>query len=94
MTNVKTQLMFRCNQKTESVQQIYEGGEFSNRKLGGVKLSPLIPHEKDPNHAAMKEFYSYTPGGLIEFVTINEAALEQFEPGKDYLVTIEPAPEI
>lgn len=40
-----------------------------------------------------KEWSRYTPSGRIEMQIDNPAAAEQFEIGKDYLVTFEPAPE-
>ena len=35
-------------------------------------------------------FGKYTPSGKIEMIVKNDAASEQFIPGKEYLVTFEP----
>lgn len=38
-----------------------------------------------------KRFFQATPGGQIAFYTVNEAALNQFEQGKEYYVDFTPA---
>ena len=38
-----------------------------------------------------EKFYKYTPGGQLLLSTINAAAMEQFEVGKEYFVDISPA---
>lgn len=84
---VKTRLMFRC---TEIITRHNAWG--SPVTTGEVRLAPYIPKEDDPNYKAMKEFYSYTPGGEIKFNTINDQALAMFEVGKDYVIDISVAP--
>lgn len=54
--------------------------------IGGVKLSPVVTGS-DENNA----FFEATPSGQIQFGTINEAVLAEFEPGKSYYVDISPA---
>jgi len=46
-----------------------------------IKLSPVMS-DSDEN----KEFYKYKPSGSIELGTVNEAAAENFEIGKEYYV--------
>jgi hypothetical protein len=46
-----------------------------------ITLSPVYSGS-DEN----KEFWKWTPGGSIQFYTINEKAAEQFELGKEYYV--------
>jgi hypothetical protein len=38
-----------------------------------------------------KKFFQATPGGQIAFYTVNQAALDQFEQGKEYYVDFTPA---
>jgi hypothetical protein len=40
-----------------------------------------------------KRFFQYTPGGLVQFYTINKEAAAQFTVGKEYYVDISPAGE-
>jgi hypothetical protein len=54
--------------------------------IGSVKLNP-VTGGSDEN----KSFYEATPGGSIEFSTINEAALKSLPVGAEVYVTIEVA---
>ena len=38
-----------------------------------------------------KEFFKYTPGGMVYFNVLNEAAAANFEVGKEYYVDFSPA---
>jgi len=80
-----TRLRFRCQHKGTNI------GYGENKFVGTVKLGPVMPDQNDPAYEEMKQFYTYTPGGQIEFATINERALAEFEVGKDYYITLEPA---
>lgn len=54
--------------------------EFASGK-GGVELFPVSSGSEEN-----KQFYSWTPGGRIELVTINPDVVQFFEPGKEYYV--------
>jgi hypothetical protein len=70
---------FKCNSK-ESLNP----GE---PELGGtVKLEPVYSGSQEN-----EQFYKWTPGGQIVLSTINESALNQFEPGREYYVDFTPA---
>ena len=79
----KVKLRFRCQHKGEQV------GYGDQKKVGTVKLSPVYAPEGSSEHPEMKAFYNATPSGQIEFATINERALAEFEVGQDYYVTLE-----
>lgn len=53
------------------------------RQVGGgsVVLQPVTSGSPDN-----EQFYKYTPSGRIELSTVNEAALGQFEPGKQFYI--------
>ena len=53
---------------------------------GTVRLSPVIN-----GSAENEQFYKYTPGGNLILSTINQAAFDQFEVGKEYYVDVSPA---
>ena len=36
-------------------------------------------------------FFKWTPGGVLDFNTINAAAASQYEEGKEYYLDISPA---
>ena len=38
-----------------------------------------------------KEFFKHTPGGQLIMYCVNEAALAQFEPGKEYYLDFSPS---
>ena len=52
--------------------------------LGSVKLSPVTGGSEEN-----KAFYEATPGGSIDFSTINEAALKELPVGAEVYVTLE-----
>lgn len=76
--NVK--LKFKVTQQT---QQATWNGPGT---IGSVKLNP-VTSGSDEN----KKFYEATPGGSIEFSTINEAALKALPVGAEVYVTLEVA---
>lgn len=83
---VIARLLFSCTEKT-----VRKGYGTTAEPLGGVKLGPIYPHhvsDDDSLKAEISAFYAYTPAGAIEFSTINEVALAQFEPGEAYEVVI------
>lgn len=82
---MKAQLLFSVTERRENVSAP------GNPKMGGLKLGPIYPREEHPMYDEMKKFYAYTPGGQIDFSTVNEAVLEAFPPGTICRITIEPA---
>lgn len=78
-------LRFRCNHKGVN------SGWGEHKTVGTVKLSPYMPQPNEPAYEESKEFFAATPGGQVEFATINEQALAQFEVGRDYYIIVEPA---
>lgn len=80
---MKVRLLFKCHHKGEQI------GYGVNKKVGSVKLGPFVPGNDDPAQAEVKAFYDATPSGQIEFATINETALAEFEVGAEYYITIE-----
>ena len=70
----------RAKMKCESVTAANDG-------VGGsVQLSPVIS-----GSAENEQFYKYTPGGQLLLGTINQAAFDQFEQGKEYYVDVSPS---
>lgn len=51
-----------------------------------VRLTPVTGDSEEN-----KKFWKWTPTGSIEFGTINDEAVKQFEPGKEYYVDFTPA---
>lgn len=84
---MKATLMFHVTERRENVSGV--GGV----KMGGLKLGPIYPKEGHALYSEMKNFYSYTPGGQIDFSTVNEAVLDSFPPGTICRITIEPYTE-
>jgi len=78
---MKVRLKVVCHELTKRTHW-----DRSKGFLGGVKLSPVTGVSEEN-----KQFFEATPTGKIEFETINEAALAEFEPGGEYYVTIEKA---
>lgn len=76
-------LLFRVHFKGEQT------GYGKNKKVGTVKLGPVYPQEGTDDSAEVKTFYEATPSGGLEFGTINEAALAQFNVGDDFYITLE-----
>jgi hypothetical protein len=40
-----------------------------------------------------EEFFKWTPGGSLDFYSVNDAASAQFETGKEYFIDISPVVE-
>jgi hypothetical protein len=70
--------MVRCKFKCDHVM-LYESG-------AAIKLTPVTTGSEEN-----KEFYHYTPGGMMALETINLEAAKQFVPGKEYLIFIDEA---
>lgn len=70
---------FRCELNTK---QDFGNGET----VHNIRLSPVVDGSEEN-----KKFYAATPGGNIQLNTVNAAAAEQFEEGKEYYVTFEKA---
>jgi hypothetical protein len=71
---------FRCHLK-----EVYDAG--TEREAATIKMSPVYGESSEN-----KAFYKYTPGGEINFYTINKAAADQIEQGKEYYIDIVEAP--
>lgn len=70
----------RAKMRCENVESSADG-------IGGtVTLRPVV--DGSPEN---KEFYRYTPSGQLVLSTINDAALVQFEEGKEFYVDVTPA---
>ena len=54
--------------------------------IGSVRLNPVTDRRDEK-----KSFYEATPGGSIEFSTINEAALKSLPIGAEVYVTLDVA---
>jgi hypothetical protein len=54
----------------------------------GVNLSFGPVYNGSPENQA---FFKATPGGTISFYTVNKAAADRFEHGKEYYVDFSPA---
>ncbi len=52
-----------------------------------IKLYPVSSGSQEN-----KDFYKWTPGGVIELGTINAKAAAEFEEGKEFYVDFTPAP--
>jgi len=65
-------------------QRITEQGE-----VWSLKMAPVYPNN-DPNHEN-SVFWAYSPGGTFELQTINRAAAERLELGREYYIDITPA---
>lgn len=53
---------------------------------GDVRLFPVMSGSEEND-----SFYKYTPGGSLHLSTINQAAFDHFEVGKEYYIDIKPA---
>lgn len=71
--------MVRAKFKVSSITE-YEGGS------SGIKLTPVC-NGSDEN----KQFWKYTPSGMIELNSTNTEAVKQFEVGKEYYIDFNPA---
>lgn len=57
-----------------------------------VKLQPYMPAKDDPHYEEIQAFYEATPTGGFEATIKNALAAEQFQPGQDFYITLEPVP--
>lgn len=69
----------RAKMKVESIEMSSGGG-------GAVILRPVTS-----GSAENESFFKYTPSGSLHLSTINEAAISQFELGKEFYVDLSPA---
>ncbi len=51
--------------------------------IGSVELIPVASGSEENQN-----FFKWTPWGKIEIGSINEEALKQFQPGKEYYIDI------
>ncbi len=59
-----------------------------------VKLNAVYTHdEQDPHYEEIKAFFEATPSGVFEATIKNDRAAEQFQPGLEFYVSLEPVPE-
>lgn len=58
------------------------------QKVGSVKLNPVTSGSEEN-----KAFYQYTPSGMVEFATINEAALEALPLGAEVYIDLTVVPK-
>ena len=77
---MKVLLKFKVTQQSQ--QAAWNGPGL----IGSVKLNP-VTNGSDEN----KKFFEATPGGQIEFSTVNEAALKALPIGAEVYVTLEVA---
>jgi len=82
---MKVKLKFKVVEQTQRQNWYGVGGPT----IGSVKLSPVSGSgdASDEN----KKFYEATPGGSIEFATVNNAALQALPVGAEVYVTLEVA---
>lgn len=59
--------------------------------LGKTKTVAMTPVVGGADNAENDRFWEYTPGGKLELSTINAAAADQFEVGKEYYLDFTPA---
>jgi hypothetical protein len=74
-----TRAKFVCASKSDN-------GQTGENKGFTVSLNPVTS-----GSAENEEFYRLTPGGSVTLSTINEAAADSFEVGKEYYVDFTPA---
>jgi hypothetical protein len=67
---------FRCHYK-----ESFNAGTDQENAL--IKMSAV--YDGSPEN---KEFFKYTPGGDINFYTVNKAAADQITQGKEYYIDI------
>lgn len=70
----------------EKVERINHWSPATSRTVGVAKLSPVTATTEEN-----KAFYDATPGGSIEFSTINKDALDSLPLGAEVYVTIDVA---
>jgi len=69
----------RCKFKLESIKRTASNG-------ASIEMTPVASGSEEN-----KQFFKWTPSGRIEFATVNEAAIEKLEIGKEYYIDITPA---
>jgi len=77
----KVRCKFRCHYKEEFKNALTGKVESAN-----IKMSPVYA-ETGEN----KKFWDYTPGGELNFYTVNAEAAARVEQGKEYYIDIIPA---
>ncbi len=70
---------FRCHCK-----EVHNAG--TDQEAATIKMSPV--YGESPEN---KEFFKYTPGGDFTVYTVNKAAADQIEQGKEYYIDISEA---
>lgn len=75
---MKVRCKFRCDKVTKTKHWSPDKGY-----LYGVEMSPVSGGSEEN-----KSFWEATPGGKVEFYSINEP---KFEPGKEYYIDISEA---
>lgn len=80
--------------KVDSINRIqthvYDGnGGYKPGEMQTIVLSPVYGNG-DPNHENTK-FWQASPSGRIELGCVNLEAAKQFELGKEYYLTFDPA---
>ena len=79
-------LKVRCDEAVLRKVSAFYSTKDKSGKLAEIRLRPVTGGS--PENEA---FFNSTPGGEVEFQAINAAILDEFEVGREYYVTIEPA---
>jgi hypothetical protein len=69
---------FRCHYKDE-----YKDANTGEVISATIKMSPVYGDSEEN-----KNFFKYTPGGELNFYTVNPTAAAQIEQGKEYYIDI------
>ncbi len=69
-----------------TIADFWEDNKTVPKKLVTLEFRPVNPKRDDPSDENSK-FWSATPSGQIELGMVNQAAVDQFELGKEYYVT-------
>lgn len=72
-----------ANVRAKFIVRAKEASLYAGQELTTVKLDPA--YSPDPNSENGK-FWKYTPMGKIELGTINKAAADAFELGREYYI--------
>jgi hypothetical protein len=88
---MKVRAKFRCDYVTHMIIQQWDDVNKTNNPVPGrtIKMSPVYANG-DPDHENSK-FWNASPGGSFELNIVNAAAVEMFEPGKEYYLDFTPA---
>lgn len=81
--------MVRAKFKVDAKEETFNGVDVQVT----VKMTPVYPKasgEKTENEHENKVFWKYTPAGELRLSTINKAASDQFELGKEYYLDFTP----